>query len=73
MLSKEEKREIIEDGLNPQRKKQFTEAQKRIARRKKYQQENSLDEFIQFLADIQTIFPPFISSQKKSLTFLNRL
>ena len=73
MLSKEEKREMVEDGLNPQRRKQFTAAQKKIARREKYQQENSLDEFIQFLTDIQAIFSPFISSQKKPLTFLNRL
>lgn len=67
MLSNEEKREMLEDAKNKARQKHFRFA-------KKYSEKpQSLDEYINFLNSVQIIFNPFITSQRPTVTKLNKL
>lgn len=68
MLSEQEKREMFEDGKNPGRRRGFAEMQRQFTKRKNLKhQQLYLDEFIQFLQEIQTIFSPFINSRRKTI------
>jgi len=74
MLTEQEKREMLEDGKDPGRRRHFIEAQRRLVKRRALKsQQASLDEFIQFLLDVQTIFPSFVSSQKKTIILNSKL
>lgn len=68
MLSEKEKQEILEDGLNMQRRDNFRKA-KSLCNLKP----ESLDEYILFLNQVQFIFGPFPISQKKSISYYNKI
>ena len=67
MLSKEEKKEMLEDANDMSRRDSF-----RFSR--KYNTSNiSFDEYLNFLNDVQEIILPFTSSKKITQTKLNKL
>lgn len=57
MLSEEDKREMLEDARDPQRKKDFTQARKHSLKPMTWQ------EYFQFLQSVQNIFPREQSSK----------
>ena len=69
MLSPTERKEILQDGLNPKRREEFRKTQKFL----ELKPSRSFDEYIRFLMDVQKIFKPFIPSRKKTETRLNKL
>jgi len=74
MLTEQEKREMLEDGKDPKLRRHFIEAQRRLAKKRHLKsQQPFLDEFIQFLLDVQTIFSPFVSSRKKTIILNSKL
>jgi len=74
MLTEQEKREMLEDGKNLKLRRHFIEAQRRLAKKRYLRsQQPSLDEFIQFLLDVQAIFSPFASSRKKTILLNSKL
>lgn len=63
MLSNTEKKEMIEDGKSKKRQKEFYKSYRKINDKKK---DSKLDDYINFLHQIQKIFGPFkYSAQKK--------
>ena len=66
MLSKEERREMLEDSLSKSRRDDF-----RLARQDS--KAISFDSYLAFLNNIQKIFTPFSVSCNKVLTKLNKL
>lgn len=66
MLSEEEKKEMLEDGLDQVRKKDF-------AFSKNLEQSMTFDEYIGFLDGLQKVFGPFEISKKITETKLNLL
>jgi len=74
MLSQQEKREMLEDGKDPGRRKRFIEAQRKLAKGRDLKPlQPSLDEFIQFLLEVQEIFSPFVISRKKTVITNSKL
>jgi len=67
MLSREEKREMLEDGRNKRRGKDL-EAAKNIK-----QSARSFDIYMSFLGSVQKIFSPFKVSRSHSITKFNKL
>ena len=67
MLSDEEKKEMLEDGMNKTRRYDF-----RMVRAKKIA-DISFDEYLKFLNDVQKIFSPFKPSRRITVTRLNKL
>ena len=67
MLSREEKREMLEDGRSVKRRDDF-----RFARNFP-KKPLSLDEYISFLDSVQKIFGPFKASKKPTITKNNKL
>lgn len=68
MLSKEEREELLKDGRSSMRRKEFAQGKGKDLR-----DSRSLDEFIQFLMDIQKVFSPFAISRKKTIARFNKL
>ena len=67
MLSKEEKKEMLEDARDQKRKINFRQG-------KKYASNSiSFDEYISFLDGVQKIFGPFKLSRKPTITKFNKL
>ena len=66
MLSKEEKREMLEDARSKARRDDF-----RLARQDFVV--ISFDKYLVFLNNIQKVFSPFKISQSRALTKLNKL
>lgn len=64
MLTKEEKREMLEDAKNMTRRQDF-----RALRGKDF---ISFDQYLIFLNDIQEIFGPFKESRQATKTSLNK-
>lgn len=69
MLNRHDKKEMLEDGLSTERKVAFRKAEDLL----NLTPSRGLDDYIQFLMDIQTIFSPFVPSQKKTITKFNKL
>jgi len=69
MLSKEEKKELIQDGQSPKRREEFSQAKKIASKNFP----SSLDDYLKFLKSVQNIFPPPPASCKKTITRLNLL
>lgn len=69
MLSDEEKREMLEDGMSKKRCEDFRKVKEFDM---KYNT-NSLDDLIQFCDQIQQIFGPFEISRKKNTSSRNLL
>ena len=67
MLSREEKREMLEDAKNNARRQHF-----RI-KKERHVQTDSFDEYISFLSSVQKIFSPFTSYNHPTQTKLNKL
>ena len=66
MLSDEEKKEMLEDGLSPSRRKDF-----RLCNELK--PNITLDDYVKFLDDVQKVFGQFKISQKITRCDLNKL
>ena len=69
MLNRQDKEDMFQDGLSAERKVSFRKAEELL----NLTPSHGLDEYIQFLMDIQTIFAPFVPSQKKTITKFNKL
>ena len=67
MLSAEEKKEILEDGLSDSRRLAFRAA-KNI-----YNPSISFDEYLAFLTEVQCILSVFPVSRHKTITKFNKL
>ena len=67
MLSDEEKKEMLEDGLNLSRRDHFRMLNA------EFKKNASIDEYIKFLDDIQKVFGQFKISEKFTKTDLNKL
>lgn len=67
MLSKEEKKEMLEDGRNRQRRDDFETAKNKKPAVK------SFDTYLFFLDSIQKIFSPFKASTKPTAAKFNKL
>ena len=65
MLSDEEKKEMLADGLNAKRHQQFAEARRQQMDR----QSRLLDDYIAFLMSIQKVFLFSHEKQKTETTF----
>jgi|GEM_PF-1359835 len=68
MLSKEEKEELLKDGLDPKRRGAFMKG-----RDIRSYPLFSLDDFIQYLSSINKIFPPSAPLRKVTVTKFNHL
>lgn len=68
MLSEEEKREMIEDGLSVERRENF-----RCLTEGRLSGSRSIDEYLEFLQSLQKIFGPFEISREKMVTLFNKL
>ena len=66
MLSKEEKKEMLEDANDMSRRDSFRFSRKNPSN-------ISFDEYLNFLNDVQKIILPFTSSRKITQTKLNKL
>ena len=67
MLSEQEKKELLEDGLSQKRRAAFlNHPANEVASR-------SLDEFVRYLDSVQKIFEPFSVSKRKIITQQNKL
>ena len=67
MLSKEEKKEIIQDALSKRRHLNFRKSSL------SQKPQCTLDEYIEFLMQIQEIFSPFSINKNKTNTQFNKL
>ena len=67
-ISEEEKNELLEDGKNVHRREEF-----RRLRAPEEIKRHSLDDYIQYLMQIQKVFGPFIVSDKRIITRMNKL
>lgn len=68
MLSKEEKKEMLADASNTRRRDDF-----RAAKKKSSINIISLDKYIRFLDDIQSIYGPFKFSRRPIPSHNNKL
>lgn len=67
MLNAKEKREMLEDAGNRERRTHFSRA---------HQDKNgsgNLDDFLCYMKGVQSVFPPAEISRKKTLTQFNKL
>ena len=69
MLNRQDKKEMLQDGISPKRKVAF----RRVEELLNLTPSHGLDDYIQFLMDVQTIFSPFVPSHKKTITKFNKL
>ena len=67
MLSNEERKELLEDAKSAKRRSNF-----RLARTS-FGKTNSIDEYFQFLQNIQDIFTPFDIPTNPTITKFNKL
>ncbi len=67
MLSDEEKKEMLEDGLSITRRNDFRYANEKI------KSDISFDEYLKFLNDIQKVFPVKEANLKITETKFNKL
>jgi hypothetical protein len=67
MLSREEKKEMLQDAKNKRRGKDFETA------KSSKPQARSFDVYLAFLDSVQKIFSPFKASTRPTLTKFNRL
>jgi len=67
MLSKEERRELLEDGKSASRRADF-----RLARAS-FSKTDSIDEYFRFLQSMQDMFTAFEISTHPTITKLNKL
>jgi len=67
MLSKQEKKEMLEDAKSEIRRQHFQ------AGRRVKAEGVSLDEYLNFLEQVQKIFGPFPLSKKKTISTFNKL
>ena len=68
MLTEEEKAEMLADGNSINRRKDFA-----VGKRTNNGEIPTLDEYIQFLTEIQKIFPPPPVRRTKTITRFNKL
>ena len=68
MLTEEEKAEMLADGNSIERRKNFAAGEYL-----KSGKITTLDEYIQFLTDMQKIFPPPPGDRTKTITRFNKL
>ena len=69
MLNRQDKEEMLKDGLSAERKVTFRKAEEMLS----LTPSHGLNDYLQFLMDIQTIFSPFAPSYKKTITKFNKL
>jgi len=67
MLSKEEKREMLEDAKSVKRREHFRAVKKYVS------DKCSTDEYLSFLNAVQKIFLPFKISARPTITKFNKL
>jgi len=67
MLSKEEKKEMLEDAKSKKRRESFRAVKKYIS------DKCSIDEYLSFLKAVQKIFSPFKISTRPTITKFNKL
>jgi len=67
MLSREEKKEMLEDARSEIRRNNFREARENAT------EDMSLDEYLSFLDSVQKIFKPFTISRRTTPTEFNKL
>jgi len=68
MLNRQDKEDMLKDGISAERKIAF-----RKGELLNLMPSQCLDDYIAFLTDMQTIFSPFVPSQKKTITKFNKL
>jgi hypothetical protein len=69
MLNQQDKKEMLRDSASTKRKIAFRKGELLL----NLIPSRCLDDYIGFLMDIQTIFSPFVPSQKKTITKFNKL
>ena len=69
MLNQQDKEAMLKDGMSSERKVAFRKAEEMLS----LTPSHGLNDYLQFLMDIQTIFSPFVPSQKKTITKFNKL
>ena len=70
MLSRQDKKEMLADSASKKRKVAFRQAEELL---NNLMPSQCLDDYIDFLTDIQKIFSPFVPSHKKTVTKFNKL
>ena len=69
MLNRQDKKEMLKDAISAERKVAFRQAEELL----NLTPSCHLDDYIDFLMDMQTIFSPFVPSHKKTVTKFNKL
>ena len=69
MLNQQDKEAMLKDGMSSERKVAFRKAEEMLS----LTPSHGLNDYLQFLMDIQTIFSPFVPSHKKTITKFNKL
>ena len=69
MLNPQDKKEMLKDATSLGRKVAFRQAEELL----NLTPSRGLDDYINFLMDIQNIFSPFVPSHKKTITKFNKL
>ena len=69
MLSRQDKKEMLADGVSSTRKVAFRKVEEMF----NLTPTRCLDDYLDFLTDIQKIFSPFVPSTKKTITKFNKL
>ena len=69
MLSRQDKKEMLKDGASSVRKVAFRKVEEML----NLTPVRCLNDYIDFLTDIQKIFSPFVPSTKKTITKFNKL